>query len=277
MTNERIIDAHAHIFPAKIADRAVDSIGKFYDLTMHRRGTSEALLESGRAAGVEKFLVCSTATRPEQVRAINDFIFAECREHPEFVGFATLHPAMEQPEREIERILARGYYGVKLHPDFQEFNIDDPRAMEIYRLLEGRLPILFHTGDSRYEYSRPIRLARVSDRFPGLLCIAAHFGGYQRWSEAMDVYQGANIYMDTCSSLFTLPAEKALAFFDRFGTDRFFFGTDFPMWTHEGELGRFLALGLPDGAREAILAGNFERVILSRNPLGGMCFDLEQR
>lgn len=272
MQRERIIDAHTHIFPTKIAEKAVSSIGDFYSLKMHRDGTSEALLESGARIGVEKYLVCSTATRPEQVVSINDFIYEQCRAHPEFIGFATLHPDMENPEEEIERILARGYYGVKLHPDFQEFPIDDPKAMVLYQLLEGKLPILFHTGDERYDYSRPARLARVNERYPDLVCIAAHFGGYQRWDEAYEVYQSPNVYMDTCSSLFTLEMEKAQRFLERFGVDHFFFGTDFPMWDHVGEMARFDGLGLSDAERRKVLAENFETAIILKNPAGGMQF-----
>jgi len=272
---EEIIDAHAHIFPEKIAERAVASIGGFYDLTMHRQGTAQALLESLRAAGVGRCLVCSTATKPEQVRHINDFIYAQCRLHPEFVGFATLHPDMEGLEEEVERILARGYYGVKLHPDFQRFYIDDPAVYPLYRLLEGKLPILFHTGDARYDYSAPARLAKVSGHFPGLRCIAAHFGGYQRWEEAAAAYESPNIFMDTSSTLFTLPVREAYRFFERYGVSRFFFGTDFPMWSHEGELARFDSLGLSKEDRKAILSENFRREILLQNPAGGMQFTQE--
>ena len=260
MKHERIIDAHTHIFPQKIAAKAVDSIGHFYDLAMHDgNGTAGALLESGRKIGVERYLVCSTATRPGQVRAINDFIWEESVAHPEFIPFATIPPGLENLEVEMERTLSRGYYALLLHPDFQEFNIDDDRAMEIYRLAEGKLAILFHTGDDRYDFSAPRRMERGAERFPDLTCIAAHFGGYRRWEEAFDCYRAPNLYMDTSSALFALPVEKAWRFFERFGPDRFFFGTDFPMWTHEDELARFDALGLPPEMRNKILYGNFAR------------------
>ena len=263
LEKERIIDAHAHIFPLKIAAKAVASIGNFYNLTMHDgEGTAEALLESGRKIGVTQYLVCSTATRPSQVKAINDFIWEEAAMHPEFIPFATMHPDLEDLEEEMERILSRGYYGIKLHPDFQEFNIDDDRAMEIYRMAEGKLAILFHTGDDRYDFSAPRRMEKVAERFPNLTCIAAHFGGYRCWKEATDCYQAPNIYMDTSSALFAISKEEAWKFFDRFGPDRFFFGTDFPMWNHVEEFARFEALGLPADFRKKVLSENFARAIL---------------
>ena len=260
----KIIDAHAHIFPQKIADRAVQSIGAFYDIPMDDGGTADILLEEMRAANVSQSLDCSVATKPEQVTAINTFLAEQAKLHPEFIPFAAMHPLMADPEAEFERILEGGFYGIKLHPDFQEFDIDDPRADAIYRLAEGKLPILFHTGDHRYTWSRPYRLARVMERFPELVCIGAHFGGWSCWQEAYDTYRGGRLYMDTSSSLMFLKPEEALRFFEKFGVSHFFFGTDFPMWRHTDELKRFHALGLDAQTEGMLLSGNFERVVIRK-------------
>lgn len=260
----RIADAHCHIFPPKIAQKAVASIGSFYENAMLGTGLADDLLTSGATIGVEKYLVCSTATRPGQVRSINDFIFEECHKHQEFVGFATLHPQYEDVAGELARIVELGLRGIKLHPDFQEFDIDDPCAMELYRgAQQAGLPILFHMGDVRYDYSAPLRLANVAKAFPGLTCIAAHFGGYQRWEDAQR-YLGLqpNIYYDTSSSLFVLSPDDALRLIEHFGADRFLFGTDYPMWLHQQELERFLALPLTEEQREDIFWNNFERLLL---------------
>ena len=169
---------------------------------------------------------------------------------------------MKNLEEKIERIIERGFKGIKLHPDFQCFNIDDTAALEIYKRVEGKLFVLFHTGDDRYEYSRPIRLARVCDKFTDLKCIAAHFGGFKCWDEAYDVYDSKNIFMDTSSSLFELSTDKALKMIDKFGISQFFFGTDFPMWSHEKELSRVKELGLNDADFKAVLYDNFYNAVL---------------
>lgn len=257
-----IIDAHAHIFPEKIEEKAVASIGGFYGIPMQNCGLSQKLIESGNKIGVSKYLVCSTATKAEQVEPINAFIKAECDKHPEFIGFATLHPDYEDMDKAFDEILKGGFYGIKLHPDFQHFSIDDEKAYSIYERAQGRLAILFHTGDKRYEYSNPKRLAAVCDKFPDLRCIAAHFGGYSEWDEAYDVYKSRNIFMDTSSSLFELDKAQALRFFEKFGVEQFFFGTDFPMWTHEAELSRLQSLGLSKEDMKLVLAENFKRAIL---------------
>ena len=78
----KIYDAHAHIFPAKIAEKATQSIGHFYDIPMHHLGSAEELLRRGGEIGVSRYLVCSTATKPEQVEHINTFIHEQCELHP---------------------------------------------------------------------------------------------------------------------------------------------------------------------------------------------------
>ena len=46
--------------------------------------------------------------------------------------------------------------GVKLHPDFQNFPIDDPRAYPMYDMIQSSgLPILMHMGDARSDFSQP--------------------------------------------------------------------------------------------------------------------------
>ncbi|MDR0840043.1 MAG: amidohydrolase family protein [Christensenellaceae bacterium] len=258
---EGIIDAHTHIFPAAIARRATAAIGTFYDLKMQCLGSTAALLNSGAKIGVKKYLVCSVATRPEQAESINSFIYGECKAHDALIGFATLHPAMECPQAEIERCLKMGMRGIKLHPDFQQFNIDSPRALALYKLIaQYDLPILMHMGDAQKDYSTPARLRRATDAAPDTRFIAAHFGGYLHWREAHDYLKRGNLFFDTSSSLPFLSKEEACGLIEYFGADRFLFGTDFPIWNHEDELARFLALGLPPDAQAAILHGNFEKL-----------------
>jgi predicted TIM-barrel fold metal-dependent hydrolase len=257
----KIIDAHSHIFPEKIAEKATKAISDFYEIPMEHIGMTDELLQSGAKIGVDKYLVCSSATTPKQVASINTFIAQACKQHSCFFGFGTLHPDMEEIEKETERIVSLGLHGQKLHPDFQRFNIDDEHAIPMYRIIaKAGLPILFHSGDNRYDYSAPKRIRNVLEQVPDLICIAAHFGGYQRWQEAHDCLKDERIYFDTSSSLFALSKEDALGLIDYFGEDHFFFGSDFPMWDHEEELERFLALGLTEEQNQKIFYQNFERV-----------------
>ena len=259
-----IIDAHAHIYPDKIAQKATEAIGRFYDIHMEiPDGTAELLTKDGKRAGVSRFVVHSVATTAHQVRSINDFIFHECEAHPEFIGFITLHPEMTESEinHEIDLAIERGMHGIKLHPDFQHFYIDEERAWKFYRAAAGRLPILFHVGDDRFPESRPQRLVCMAKKFPEATFIAAHFGGYRCWGEAKRYKGLSNVYFDTSSSLMFISPEEAREIIDMLGADRFFFGTDFPMWDARGELDRFMKIPMTEKEREAILAGNLKRLL----------------
>lgn len=257
-----IIDAHAHIYPAKIAKKAVKAIGNFYDLPMDLdEGTADVLIENGKKCGVKNYIVHSVATTPNQTISINDFIKSEMDKHPELIGFAALHPDCEDFDMEFEHIEKLGLKGIKLHPDFQRFNIDDPKAYEIYKRAEGKYPILMHMGDARYEFSRPFRLRNIIEKFPDLTVIAAHFGGYQRWDEARECLVDTNVYLDTCSSLGFISKEYATERIHEYGADRILFATDFPMWRTELELDRFLRLDLTEDERKDILYNNAAKLL----------------
>ena len=255
-----VIDAHAHIYPLKIAEKATEVIGEFYDIKMSLpAGTSERLILDGKAAGIDKFVVHSVATKAKQVESINNFIAEECEKHNEFIGFMTLHQDLTEEEifSEVEKCVKKGISGIKLHPDFQKFYIDDENCFKIYRAArEFSLPILFHTGDDRYEFSKPFRLAKVAKLFPKNRFIGAHFGGYRCWKE-LDCYEGLdNVYFDTSSSLPFISPEFAKELIGKFGEEKFFFGTDFPMWKASDELARFDSLKLSERAREKIFSEN---------------------
>ena len=259
-----IINAHAHIYPDKIAKKATDTIGVFYDIKMQMpAGTAERLIEDGSRAGITGYVVHSVATTAHQVRSINEFLLRELEAHPEFIGFIALHQELSEEEvvREVDWAIAHGFRGIKLHPDFQKFNIDDEAVEKFYRAAEGKLPILFHIGDDRYDYSSPERLVRMAKKYPKTTFIAAHFGGYRCWDSA-ELYQGLdNVYFDTCSSLPFITPERAKEIIDMLGPDRFFFATDFPMWDSEEELERFKRIPLSESEREMIFSGNIKKLL----------------
>lgn len=251
-----VIDFHAHIYPEKIAARALANVWEFYRIPMQMDGTVGALLENGRGGGIDRFVVFSPAAAPEQVGRINDFIAGVCREHAELIGFGTLHPDMSNPAAEIERLMGLGLRGIKLHPDMQRFDIDAPGMMDTYAALEGRLPVIFHTGDYRYSFSHPSRLARVLDAFPGLSTVAAHFGGWSLFDIAMDHLLDRRCYFDVSSSLPFLGSRRAVELIRMYGAERFLFGSDYPMWDPAACLEEFRALRLPEAETELILYKN---------------------
>lgn len=254
-----IVDCHTHVYPPKIAEKAAKNIGDFYELPASCHGGVEELLSYGSKYSISNYLVCSVATTPAQVSFINKFIRDSCAEHKEFIGFGTMHPDCDA-EREAEQIVSYGLHGIKLHPDFQRFYIDAPQAYPIYEAAcEHRLPILFHVGDNRYPYSQPQRLNRVLEDFPGLQVIAAHMGGYHVWDQDRDFLRRDNVWFDCSSTLALMGPEATAAEIRRMGTDRVFFGTDFPLWDYDEEVGRFFDMPLSREEFQAVLGENFRQ------------------
>ena len=257
----KIADAHTHIFPTKIAAKAAKSIGDFYETEMFADASTQNLLTAGDKIGVSKYLVCSSAVTPEQAFNINEFIAAECKKQPKFLGFAALHPLMPDYKEEIAHAKSLGLRGVKIHSDFQKVDIDNEKSIEFYReIAKNNLPVLFHMGDNRYDYSSPDRLKNLMSKVPDLVVFAAHFGGYRCWDRVATLEPNENLYFDTSSSLTVIDKNMALELIEKFGVNKFFFGTDFPMWDPEEEIERFYSLGLSKSENEKILYDNFAKV-----------------
>ncbi len=261
--NYEVIDAHCHIYPEKIAARAIKGTDNFYGESSVALGTTEDLIEREVKAGVDKFIVQSIATTPHQVSSINRFISDEVNKNPtRLTGLGTLHPDSLDQKADINELMALGLKGVKLHPDIQGFKIDDYRCLKIYELCEQKgLPILMHTGDHRYDFSNPNRLFPILDIYKDLTVIGAHLGGWSVWDDAVEKLTGlSNLYVD-CSSCFQFMApKKALEIIRSYGADRVLFGTDYPMWDIKQELDCFFSLGLDEAEIRSILSINAKKL-----------------
>ena len=257
-----IVDIHCHVYPDAIAERAVAGIGNFYSMPLVNKGTLSDLRRVHDEVGVTHALVFSVATTPHQTESVNRFVAGLVEKgEGRLLGLGAMHPDSPDPEMDVETILSLGLKGVKLHPDFQKFAADDARCFRICELCEGRLPLLIHCGDHRFDYSNPGRMERLLKAFPRLTVLGAHLGGWSVWDDAVEKLSDyPNFLVDTSSSLYALYPEKARDIIRRFGADRVLFGTDYPMWPVTEELARFHALGLTPEEEEQILSQNAARV-----------------
>lgn len=256
-----IYDFHAHIYPDKIASRAVEGVGNFYQIEMDCDGTVGSLLNIGKEAGITNFVVHSVATGAKQVQSINDFVSGAAKEHPEFIGFGTMHADYENKCEEIERMQALGLKGLKIHPDSQQFYVDDERMFPVYDAIRGKMPIIIHCGDYRYDYDHPARIRRVLDEFPGITLIAAHFGGWSLYDLATEYLQDTDCYLDCSSAMMYLGNRRSRELIRFYGAERMLFGSDYPMWDPGAELQRLRGLGLTEEELELMLYKNAERIL----------------
>ena len=264
----KIFDIHTHTYPEAISEKAVKALNAFYEFVSEGDGTYKGLTKGAKEAGVEGFLLFSVATNAHQVEKVNNGIAAQVNasvaEGFKTVGFAGMHQDFSDMEGEINRCMEMGLRGVKIHPDIQGVDIDDPRMLRLYEIVEGRIPVYFHIGDNRpqYQYSQPAKLRRVLDTFPRLEVIAAHLGGYMSWEATENLLAGhERVWYDTSSALWAMTPEFARHMIDVLGHERVMFGTDFPVKTLDTEIERFLAIDLTEREREDILYNNAQRFL----------------
>ena len=258
----KIIDIHTHVYPDGIAQKATNSVKDFYEIGgADMNGTIDMLLQQGSKAGISQYVILPVAIRPDRAHGINEFILAQTKLHPEFVGFGTVHAGMQNIAEETETIANMGLRGIKMHPDSQRFSIDDIRLYPMYETARGRLPIMLHMGDHRYDYSHPIKLRKILDNFPGLQVIAAHFGGYAMYETARELLSDTDCIFDVSSSLMFLPEGEAERYINIYGAERMAFGSDYPLWDPQIELNRFMKLKLTDDQFEQILSKTAQRIL----------------
>ncbi len=263
-----IIDAHAHIYPASIAQKAVSAVGVFYgvEASMYGEGHSDDLIKRGNKVSITHYIVHSVATSPRSVDKINSFIAEQSQLHPEFIPFGTMHPDCEDLDACIDNAASKGIKGFKIHPDTQKVNMDDPRFMEFYARIEGKFPLVIHMGDYRHVYSRPERLISILKTFPNLVIDAAHFGGWSIYDVAFDILHDRsisldNVFVDSSSTFALVGSRHMKELISLWGSEKVMFGSDYPMWNPSSELENLYSCKLPEEDLEKILYKNALRFI----------------
>jgi len=261
-----IIDIHTHTFPDALAARAVAALAEKAQVPALTDGTNAGLRASMRQAGIDLSVVAPIATKPSQVRAINAWAAEVNRAGDGLLALGTLHPALTDWGVEINRLVADGIPGIKMHHDYQDAFVDDPTQFPMFHALAeaGRF-ILLHAGVDiglpPPVHCTPERLARVLDAVPELVVIAAHMGGYAQWDAVEAYLVGRNLYFDTSYSQVDLGAARFTALIRSHGPARILFGTDSPWTDPATELASLRALPLPADQLAAITGGNAQQLL----------------
>lgn len=259
----KTVDFHAHAFPEKIAEKAALNLKDYYHMPLVSKGHFSTLLEKAETANIDKLVIHSVATKPTQVEASNDFAHLLMQKYPDrLIGFGTIHPDYENYKEELVRVKKLGLKGIKLHADFQQFNLDDKKMLPIYeQIIKLDLPILFHMGDRTLDYTHPKRLSWLLEKYPEMTAIGAHLGGVFMWDESIEYLVGKNLYMDTSSTLHALSPEKFMYIIRKHGVDKILFGTDYPLSDFKTEYERFKTLDLTEEEKELIFYKNAYKLL----------------
>ena len=244
-----IIDFHTHTFPDAIAERTIAYLTEKGGIKPYRDGTLSSLIENMKKCGVDYSVALPVATLPKQEKGINRFSAENNgKNHVFFAG--GIHPDCEDVPGTLDYIKSSGLFGIKLHPDYQGVEFDDPRYINIMRkAFERGLYVITHAGfDPAFPdhiHCTPDMVLKVLDELKGLCehkLILAHLGGCFRPDEVLQKLIGAPVYMDTAAMLDYSP-EKAKQIIEKHGADNILFATDSPWFSQKEYVDIFRSFG----------------------------------
>jgi len=162
---------------------------------------------------------------------------------------------------QAQQVAEAGLRGIKLHPYYQDFDIDDEELFPLYRVLDKLgLLLVCHTGFdfafARQRRADPARILRVLDRVPSLRLITSHMGAWDDWDEVDKHLLGKPITMDMSLSIELLGRERARAMLLAHPADRILFGTDSPWSSQSATLDLLRSLDLGPEREQQILGAN---------------------
>ena len=130
-----VVDFHTHIFPPdRAADILTDMAGRG-DISHFTDGTLKGLIGSMQGAGIDLSVVSRITTRPQRVAAVNRWLL-ECVSDGVAV-MATVHPDLPIDTEHIHTLKEKGFVGIKVHPDYQGFFVDEERMYPFYEAAQA--------------------------------------------------------------------------------------------------------------------------------------------
>ncbi len=254
-----MIDIHVHFWPDPLAPKAISTLSERSGLTPTTDGTLASTENELRLHGVTNACLMNIATKPSQVETLTD---AAAKLNSGFWrSFASIHPGYENWHDEMVRISELGIKGIKLHPDYQGFYIDDDDMVKRYELADSLgLIILFHAGldiglpDTIH--GTPKRFSNIAQVFTKGRVIMAHMGGFEMLDEVIEFLPGTSCFIDTSFSTERLTKPEFDRLYDAFGAERMLYGTDTPWGSSRITIDRINSWVESAADREKIFHGN---------------------
>lgn len=259
-----VIDFHTHAFPEKIAERAIEKLSfTSGGLIPQTNGTVDGLKAIMKKDGVDKSVALAIATNAGQQKTVNDYIASQ--KCDEIIPFGSVFPYAEDALEELERIKEMGMKGVKLHPEYQQFFVDDEFMKPIYRKIsELGLIVIFHAGeDFGYPapyHATPDRLRRAAGWIDSPM-ICAHWGSAGMGEEVLKYLCDVPVYFDTAFGYGSMPKDRAKRILEKKGVDKILFGSDCPWHAPSWDIKMIKTLELTLEEEAKIFSENAEKLL----------------
>ena len=229
-----IIDFHTHAFPDELSERVIKMLEDEGGVKARLDGKISSLLASMDNCGIEKSVICNIATKPAQF----DSILQWCKKigTERIIPFPSFHPYDPDIKDRIDEIKREGFKGIKFHPYYQNFTIDEEKLFPVYKKIsDENLILVMHTGFDfafqRIRIADPEKILTIIEKFPSLKLVTTHLGAWEQWGEVEQFLLGKPIYMEISFSLDFLDA-TVKKIISNHPPEYILFGTDSP-WTDQ--------------------------------------------
>ena len=260
-----VIDFHTHCFPERIAKNTIEKLSFVSGgLIPQTDGTKDSLLYLMCKDNIDKSVVLSIATNANQQTKVNDFAMSLNNER--LIPFGSVFPFSEDWEAELERLKENGIKGIKLHPDYQQFFVDDERLFPIYKKIEELgFILIFHAGEDfgfpAPYHATPERLRKVALSIETPV-VCAHWGSLSMGEDVLKYLCDIdNCYFDTAFGYGTMPKDRALRILDKKGVDKIIFGSDSPWNAPSWDVNMIKTMGLSSDEEDKIFYKNAEKLL----------------
>lgn len=268
-----IIDFHTHIFPDRIAEATIKMLSEKAGFPNYLDARAESLISSMEASGIDKSVLLPALTAPRQFDSVNRYTLeTAAASEGRLIPFGGIHPDCDDVSQKIKFLADSGFYGIKLHPDYQATYIDDERYVNIITLaVKNGLAVTVHAGvDSGLPDPVHCTPERACKMLEGVFAatqgyksriVLAHMGGYMMGDAVLSLLCGADVFFDTGFTLFEKDIEMTRKIIEKHGADKILFATDSP-WAPQSEYVEAIKnLGLCESDTEKILGANAARLL----------------
>lgn len=254
-----IIDFHTHMFPDNLASKTVAHLSELSGYKPFSDATESGNIKVMEQCSVDKSVVCNIATNAKQTENVNKFA-VKINSNPKLISFGSVHPDCDYIYF-LDYLKDNGIRGIKLHPDYQNFFIDDAGMEKVYEeILKRGFVLIFHTGydDGIGEpvHASPERIKNVISMFRGEKVVLAHMGSYKMHEQVCRYLIEEDVFFDTSCNEEFMTFKKFEEMVKIHKPEKILFATDLPWTNPKPAIERIKKLNIPEAEKKKILEGN---------------------
>ena len=279
-----IIDFHVHTFPAEISEKVLMKLSKASHTKYFTNGSRQNLLSSMNDASVTYSVNLPVMTRVDQVEKINHTLISEREKLFEqgIITFGGMHPDYMDYKAELKRLKENGIKGIKIHPAYQNTDLDDTRFLHIIDYASSLgLIVLTHAGIDigiyDHNYASVSHILHVLDTVHPDKFVLAHMGNWACWKEVEQDLAGGDVWFDTAFAIgpvtqddaksgtpyiaCNLSDEQFVRIVKKHGADKILFATDSPWEGQKDYIERMERMPLSIQEKKKIFSKNAVRLL----------------